>query len=306
MIKKTLYFANPTYLKLQNKQLHIHVKTPVRETKVSRAMEDIGMVILDNPRITITHNAIKALQHNNVAIISCDDKRMPHSIMLPMEGHTLQSERMRVQITASIPLKKNLWQQTVIAKINNQIRVLEALDKPVKRLYVLKKNVSSGDSENREGQAAAYYWKTLIPGFVRDRYGEVPNNLLNYGYAILRSMVARAVVSSGLHPTFGIYHHNKYNAYCLADDLMEPFRPFVDLLVYQMYIHDQIDTFLSTTSKQKLLALCAMDGLFGRRKSPIMVGMSQTSSSLYQCYAGKKRKIVYPQVITSNYVTQPS
>jgi len=297
MITQTLYFSNPTYLKVKNNQLHIHIKTKVNEKEISRPIEDIGMVILDNGQITITHNAIRALQENKTVIVSCGANRMPHSITLPIEGHSEQSERYKKQLAASSPLKKNLWQQTVEAKVKNQMLVLQKLNKPSKRLRVLLNRVQSGDPENIEGQAAAYYWPTLIEEFKRDRYGEPPNNLLNYGYAILRAMTARALVSSGLLPTFGIHHKNKYNAFCLADDIMEPYRPFMDLIVYNMFVNNELESFLSTESKRHLLSIGEVDAMFGKKKSPLMVGMSRTSSSLHQCYSGEKRKIIYPMIV---------
>jgi len=297
MIKQTLHFSNPTYIKLKNKQLHIHVKTKVNEREVTRSIEDIGIVVLDNDQITITHGAIRSLQENKTVIISCASNRMPHSIMLPIEGHTEQSERYKHQLAASQPLKKNLWQQTVEAKIRNQMRVLEKLDKPAHRLRVLLNRIQSGDPTNVEGQAAAYYWPVLMGEFfTRDRYGEPPNNLLNYGYAVLRAMTARALVSSGMLPTVGIHHKNKYNAYCLADDIMEPFRPFMDLIVYNMFINNGLESFLSTISKQHLLSIAQVDARFGKKKSPLMVGMSTTTASLYRCYSGEKRKIIYPLI----------
>ncbi|MDF1698015.1 MAG: type II CRISPR-associated endonuclease Cas1 [Saprospiraceae bacterium] len=296
MIKQTLYFGNPTYLKLKNRQLEIQVIDQEETREFVRPIEDIGVILLDNSQITITHNAIKALQNNKTAIISCDEHHMPNSLMLPLQGHTEQSERFRYQIDASIPLKKNLWQQTVIAKIQNQASVLECLGKSSKRLSILSQRVQSGDSENIEAQAAAYYWKHYLDDFIRDRYGEPPNNLLNYGYAIVRSMVARAIVASGLHPTLGIHHKNKYNAYCLADDIMEPFRPFVDLIAFDLYEHLGETSFLSKEAKNKLLAVATVDSFFGKKKRPLMVGLTLTTASLAQCYMGKKRRIIYPQI----------
>ena len=296
MIKQTLYFSNPTYIKLKNRQLHIHVKTKVNERQVTKPIEDIGIVMLDNDQITITHGAIRALQENKAAIISCASNRMPHSIMLPLEGHSEQSERYKVQLSASQPLKKKLWQQTVEAKVVNQMHVLDILELPSHRLRVLSKRVQSGDPENIEGQAAAYYWPQLFGEFKRDRYGEPPNNLLNYGYAVLRAMTARALVSSGLMPTLGIHHKNKYNAFCLADDIMEPFRPFMDIVVYKMFINNKLESFLSTESKRHLLSIAQVDARFGKRKSPLMVGMATTTASLYKCYSGEKRKIIYPRL----------
>lgn len=296
MIKRTLYFGNPCYLSLKDNQLQIKMRNELDHV-VTRPIEDIALVMMDHPQITISHNAIKELQANKVVIVSCDDRHMPHSIMLPMEGHTEQSKRYRKQLQASQPLKKNLWQQTVVAKINNQKEVLRLLDKPYERLEVLAKRVQSGDPDNIEAQAAAYYWGTYLDDFIRDRYGEAPNHLLNYGYAVLRAMVARALVSSGLLLTLGIHHKNKYNAFCLADDIMEPYRPFVDAIVYDMYVNMNLESFLDSDGKQQLLSLGAVDAQFGKKRRPLMVGMAFTTSSLYQCFAGKKRKLQYPIMI---------
>lgn len=244
MIKKTLYFGNPAYLSLRNAQLVIKLPEVVKnntlpehfkqESEVTKPIEDIGVVILDNKQITITTGLLEALLENNTAVITCDEKSMPTGLMLPLYGNTTQSERFRHQIEASLPLKKQLWQQTIKAKIENQAATLKrCTGKEVQCMKVWASDVKSGDSENLEARAAAYYWKNLFPieNFTRERNGIPPNNLLNYGYAILRAVVARNLVASGLLPTFGIHHHNRYNAYCLADDIMEPYRPFVDELV---------------------------------------------------------------------------
>jgi len=297
MIKQTLYFGSPVYLRLKNKQLEIVKSKDGQEEVIRRAIEDIGMLVLDCSQITISHNAIIALQSNKAVIISCDNKHLPHSILLPLEGHSEQSERYRNQISASVPLKKMLWQQTITAKIANQITVLEKLGRRTNRLENLVQKVQSGDPTNVEGQAAAFYWSKYIDGFIRDQYGEIPNNYLNYGYAIVRAMLARAIVSSGMLPTIGIHHKNKYNAYCLADDIMEPFRPFVDLLVYGMYTNKNLDLFLDKSDKADLLSICQVDAFFGKKKSPLMVGVSMTTSSLYDCFVGKKRKIIYPKIL---------
>ncbi len=297
MIKQTLYFGSQAYISLKHKQLQIRKNTIEGEKLITRPIEDIGVVILDHGQITITHKAIIALQNNKVALISCDDRHMPTSLMLPMVGHSEQTEKQRYQIEASLPLKKNLWQQTVIAKIKNQSRVLIKVGKSHKKLDYLSSRVESGDPNNIEGQAASYYWKTLFDDFVRDRYGEPPNNLLNYGYAVIRAMIARSLVSSGLLPGLGIHHRNKYNPFCLADDIMEPYRPFIDLIVYDAFENQGLASFLDKETKSSLLAVSTMDAQFGKRKSPLMVGMIMTTASLAACYRGKKRKINYPLLI---------
>jgi len=301
MIKKVLYFGHPAYLSLKNRQLYLRVMPEEgEEIEAFRPVEDIGILLLDHPRITITHQLIRALQANKAVIVSCNEQHLPSAMMLPMEGHTLQSRRYRFQIQASEALRKNLWQQTVSAKIANQLEVLKELGRPVRRLESLLRKVRSGDPENTEGQAAAYYWGQYLEGFVRDRYGDAPNHLLNYGYAVLRAMVARALVSSGLLPALGIHHRNQYNAYCLADDIMEPFRPFVDLLVYGIYRDhvsikgEEAELELTREVKARLLSLPTLDVIYGKKRSPLMVGLNRTTASLAACYEGKKRKIVYP------------
>lgn len=292
MIKRTLYFRNPSYLSVNLDQLII--KNPDKDTSSIVPIEDIGVVILDNPQITLTMHVLRKLQDNKVAIITCNKAHMPQGLLLPLEGNYTQSEIQRNQINASIPLKKQLWQQIIVSKISNQKIVLKKLNKPWKKLQVLESRVSSGDPENIEGQAANYYWNSLFENFNRSRFGDTPNNFLNYGYAILRSIVARALVSSGLLPSLGIFHKNKYNAFALADDMMEPYRPFVDLLVYNYAKSTESLDHLTKDAKQALLSIVTMDILLKKRKYPLMVGMSLTSKSLADCFAGSKRKLVLP------------
>ncbi len=311
MIKKTLYFGNPAYLSLRNSQLVIKMpevekcdnlpESFKRQTEVTKPIEDIGVVVLDNKQITITSGVMEALLENNSAVITCDSRSMPVGLMLPLYGNTTQSERFRHQIEASLPLKKQLWQQTIQCKINNQASVLHALrGEEVRCMRVWAKDVRSGDVENMEGRAAAYYWKYLfgqhIDGFTRDRDGVPPNNLLNYGYAILRAVVARALVTSGLLPTLGIHHHNRYNAYCLADDIMEPYRPYVDELIYNLVKNKGLPTDgLTRDWKADLLVIPTLDVVISGKRSPLMVAVGQTTASLYKCFSGELRKIAYPE-----------
>lgn len=293
MIKRTIYFGNPAYLHVLNKQLVIDLKQETASS-ASIPIEDIGIVMLDHPQITITHEVIKSLLSNNAIVVSCNESHMPLGMMHPIDGHHLASKNFRAQVECSLPLKKQLWQQTIIAKIANQAAVLDRLGKQSNRLHVLVKNVLSGDSENCEGQAAAYYWRTLFQDFTRDPEGDPPNNLLNYGYAILRAIIARALVSSGLNTILGIHHHNQYNAYCLADDIMEPYRPYVDYLVYNLCKDNNLARYLDKETKAKILSIATIDIKFGKTTSPLMVGVSHTTSSLVSCFLGHKRKIEYP------------
>ncbi|MFD1629484.1 type II CRISPR-associated endonuclease Cas1 [Pseudopedobacter beijingensis] len=301
MIKRTLYFSNPAYLSLKDKQLNIdlpHLKVlGKQESKKSVPIEDVGVIILDNQQITITHGCIAALLENNAAIITCNHTHHPTGMILPLDGHDTQSERFRHQVDASQPLKKQLWQQTVQAKILNQAAILFERGIPCDNMVYWARSVRSGDPDNYEGRAAAYYWKNVFPEkikFFRGRAGDPPNNLLNYGYAILRAIVARGLVSSGLMPTLGIHHRNKYNAYCLADDIMEPYRPYVDKIV--LGIIDRGENFLELGQniKSQLLAIASVDVQFERGTSPLMVGLQYTTASLARCYEGTVRKINYP------------
>lgn len=310
MIKRTLYFGNPAYLSVKLEQLEIrfpevenclNLLDSIKEQSVKRIpIEDIGVVVLDNRQITITQGALAKLLDNNVAVITCDEHRMPSGLMLPLSCNTTQSERFQEQIEASTPLKKQLWQQTIQAKIFNQSVVLRKLrNLDCENMESWAKQVKSGDSDNLEGRAAAFYWQNLyghIKGFRRDREGVPPNNLLNYGYAILRAVVARSLVGSGLIPTLGIHHHNRYNAYCLADDIMEPYRPYVDILVDEI-VDSGIDySRLTTEIKSKLLTIPVQDVVINGRRSPLMIGVGITTASLYKCYSGELRKIAYPTI----------
>ncbi|UZD24553.1 type II CRISPR-associated endonuclease Cas1 [Algoriphagus halophytocola] len=294
MIKRTLFFGNPAYLSTKNEQLLVSFPDDKPDRTVP--IEDIGMLVLENQQITITNGLLCKLTDRKVAVVSCNAQHLPDGLLLPMQGHTEQTERVRYQLEASQPLKKNLWQQTVSAKIKNQYCLLKEKGKESKRMEYLYKNVSSGDSGNNEAQAAAIYWQSLFdfPDFNRGQNGIPPNNLLNYGYAILRAVIARALVSSGMLPGVGIWHRNKYNAYCLADDIMEPYRPYVDLVVaFIVENNDQIEE-ITTDLKKELLAIPALDVIIDGQKSPLMVAASRTSSSLFECFAGIRRKIVYP------------
>lgn len=307
MIKKTLYFGTPIYLSLRNAQLVLRKpdadkleESFKQDAERTIPIEDIGVVVLDNRRITITTGAMEALLANNCAIITCDSTDLPVGLMLPLCGNTTQSERFRTQIDASLPLKKQLWQQTVRQKILNQATVLSKnTGAIVKNMQVWANEVRSGDPDNFEARAAAYYWRNLfptLPNFVRGREGDPPNNLLNYGYAILRACVARGLVGSGLLPTLGIHHHNRYNAYCLADDIMEPYRPYVDDLVVQIMQEYPDYSELNRSIKAALLTIPALDVVLDGKRSPLMIAVGQTTASLAKCFNGELRKIAYPEL----------
>ncbi|WP_373493061.1 type II CRISPR-associated endonuclease Cas1 [Aquiflexum sp.] len=296
MIKRTLFFGNPAYLSTKNEQLYISFPEADKENRTV-PIEDLGMIVLENQQITITNGLLAKLTERKVAIVSCNAQHLPEGLLLPMQGHSEQTERVRYQLEASQPLKKNLWQQTVTAKIKNQYALLKEKGKESKRMEYLFKNVNSGDSGNHEAQAAAIYWQELfdIHDFNRGQVGIPPNNLLNYGYSILRAVIARALVSSGMLPGVGIWHRNKYNAYCLADDIMEPYRPYVDLVVSHIVENQDDYAELNTQLKKELLSIPALDVKIDGQKSPLMVAASRTTASLYECFSGTSRKIIYPE-----------
>ena len=310
MIKKTLCFSNPIYLSLRNAQLVLHLpevesnktlpEAIKKEAERTIPIEDIGVVVLDNRRITITSGVMEALLENNCAVITCNQKSMPVGLLLPLCGNTTQNERFRSQLEASLPLRKQLWQQTIKQKILNQEYVLRTnTDKETNCMRVWSNDVRSGDPENLEARAAAYYWKNLFinyPNFVRDREGTPPNNLLNYGYAILRAIIARALVGSGLLPTLGIHHHNRYNSYCLADDIMEPYRPYVDQLVLDIIQYNLEISDITRDLKMQLLGIPMLDVVINGKRSPLMIAAQQTTASLARCFAGESKRISYPEM----------
>lgn len=299
MIKRTLYFGNPAYLSLKLEQLVVRMPDSQDNMETVRTIpiEDIGILILDHKQITITQGLIEKLLDCNCALITCSSNHLPVGLMLPLYGNTIQNERFRYQLDASLPLRKQLWQQTIQAKIANQAAVLKYATGSIhNNMQVWATDVRSGDSTNMEARAAAYYWKTLfqdIDGFVRGRDEDEPNNLLNYGYAIVRAVIARALVSSGLLPTLGIHHHNRYNAYCLADDIMEPYRPYVDRTVFDICRKGK-PLKLTTELKRDLLSIPTIDVIINDKRSPLMVAATTTTASLVKCFTGEMRKISYP------------
>lgn len=309
MIKRVLCFQNPAYLSLSNGQLVLRLPEVEKCDAVSLKfkkeafttipIEDIGVVVLDNKQITITQALLVALLSAKCAVITCNDSHLPVGMQLSLDSNTLQTERSRSQIDASEPLRKQMWQQTVACKIRNQAAVLDSVGVVSKNMREWSRNVRSGDSDNLEGRAAAYYWRNIFPdidNFVRGQEEAPPNNLLNYGYAIVRAMMARALVSAGLLPVFGIHHHNRYNSYCLADDIMEPYRPFVDRLVIELiHRYPKYDE-LTSELKRELLSLSTLDVSIDGCTSPMMVAVQTTANSVLHCYDGSARKIIYPEL----------
>ena len=292
MLKRVLCFENPARLSLKLEQIVVELQDTTRTVPI----EDVGVVVLDHKQITITHALIDALLANNCAIVTSNDKHLPVGLMLPLDGHNLQSERFREQIEASEPLKKQMWQQTVIAKILGQAHVLGMQQIEHGNMFKWAKDVRSGDTDNMEARAAAYYWRNMFEkdSFIRDPQGLPPNNLLNYGYSIVRAMMARALVGTGLLPTLGVHHHSRYDAYCLADDIMEPYRPFVDMKVLEMWNKGGVTSDISSEQKRELLGITTMDVNISGHCSPMMLAIQTTAQSVQKCYSGEARKIIYP------------
>jgi len=275
---------------------------PEKENKpaTSVPIEDIGMLILDSPHITITNALLAELNQNNVAVLSCDAQHLPYGLMLPMFSHHAFTEKMYQQLESSQPLKKNLWQQTIIAKIANQASFLRQHGIDDRKMQYYLGLVRSGDPQNVEGRAAAYYWEQLFmshKNFTRSRDGDMPNAMLNYGYAILLAIVARALVASGMLPAVGIHHRNKYNPWCLASDIMEPYRPYIDRLVIQVASEFADCEELTPDIKRKLLQIPVIDIMIDGSNSPLMVGVQRTTASLSACFEGSARRILYPEML---------
>lgn len=292
MLKRALFFSTPYCLSLRNGQMIVHTKE-APEMQKSIPMEDIGAIILEDQQTTVTLPLLNALSDNNAAVIFCGNDRMPNAMLMNLDSNKTQGESYRTQVEASEPLKKSIWKQIVEAKIRNQAALLRKLGKDADKLKPYYMNVKSGDADNREGIAARIYWTELFGReFIRMREGAEPNNLLNYGYTILRAAVARSLMGSGLLPAFGIFHRNRYNAFPLADDLMEPYRPYVDELAY--HLHAAGKSQLTKEVKGELLRLLFVDTRFDKILRPLDVGLTFTSASLAKCFAGTQKKILYP------------
>lgn len=295
MIKRTILIENKSSLSTKNLQLII--KSEIRESSIP--IEDIGFLVLDHPEIYLSIPAMNLIIENNSALIICSNNHLPNGMFLNLNSHHIQQEIFKNQIEASVPLKKQLWQQTIVEKITNQGLLLAKITQKKNAFDFLAGKVVSGDTTNMEAVAAQQYWKSFFElDFKRERFGDYPNNFLNYGYAILRAATARALSGSGLLNTLGIHHKSKYNAFALADDIMEPFRPIVDEKVYQiMQRHDEQE--LNTLLKSELLQILTRTVYFKEEKSPLMVGLQKTASSLQQCFTGQRKKIKYPQLWNS-------
>lgn len=312
MIKRTIRISSPSYLSLRNGQMVVKAaeiescKAVDEQFKLQYErtvpIEDLAFVMIENKRVTMTAGLMSALSEVNCAVAVCGETMMPAGLMLPLSANSTLTERMRNQMDASLPLKKQMWQQTVRAKILNQSVILDyATGDNHQCMRKWAADVRSGDPDNLEGRAAAYYWKNLFssltPNFCRNPEGDWPNAILNYGYAVVRALVARALVGSGLSPTVGIFHRNKYNAYCLADDIMEPYRPVVDLLTFRLIKTKTECRELTKDMRREMLLLPQVDVRIDGHLSPMMNAVSVTAASVSACFCGEAKKILYPEMI---------
>lgn len=295
MIKRIIDISEPAYVHLKNNQLLIDKEG---ETVGSVSIEDLGVLILENSQIVITQMVIIACQKNNVTLVFCDDKHLPYSLLLPVsDGNTLHNKILRQQIDMTKPTKKRLWQQVVIHKIQQQLNTLERAGKNTAQLQRLIKKVKTGDPENIEAQAAKKYWSLLFgKDFRRNIDDPGINSLLNYGYAIVRAMIARTIVGSGLHPSIGVFHKNQYNGLCLADDLMEPFRPWIDWLVYDFAMKNNDDVIqINQQTKTLFLNLPSDSVLYDKKRMPLMVACHYLLADFKRSFDDTRYKLNYPE-----------
>lgn len=293
MIKRIIDISEAAYLHLKHKQLLIDKQN---DTVGQITIEDLGILILQHPAIVLTQQVIIACQKNKVVIIFCDEKHLPYSAILPIaEANTLHNKILKQQVNITEPTRKRLWQQIVQHKIKQQAVTLTLLGKEATRLNYLGTRVKPGDSDNCEAIAAQAYWKLLFGNkFRRDVDSGGINSLLNYGYSIIRAMVARSLCGAGLHPTLGLFHKNQYNSLCLADDVMEPFRPWIDWYVYLMSQNEHTE--INHSSKQILLSLLNETVIYERKKMPLMVASHYLMANIKRCYIKEKRAFNYPEM----------
>ncbi len=294
MIKRIIEINHPSYLKIKQNQLCIEQGGKQVGTA---PIEDIGILLLSHREIILTSSVTTRLIENKAAIIHCDHRYMPCAYTLPLDNNTTHSAVLKAQMTAKLPIKKRVWQQIVQAKIEAQARVLALYsEQEAQALFTMAKRVKSDDTDNKEAQAAQYYWRKLFDKQFRRNPDETGvNAFLNYGYAIIRASVARAICAAGLHPALGIHHTNQYNAFCLSDDLMEPLRPMVDWQV-QTYLQNfkQSELEINQESKKILLELVSASVLMNQRQLPLMVALHEYTASFKRVLQGEEQQLQIP------------
>ena len=296
MIRKTIEFSTPgTRLSVANCQLV--VERPDRP-KTTLPIEDLGVVIVDDIRATYTQSVFLSLLEAGATVLVTGRDHLPAGMMLPLDAHHVQTERHRAQVETSAPVRKRAWQAIVRAKIVQQATVLSHFTGSHGGLAPMARRVRSGDPDNLEAQAAQRYWPRLFgKTFRRDREAEGVNALLNYGYAVVRAAVARGVVAAGLIPSLGVHHRHRGNPFCLADDLLEPYRPYVDWRVRQMVGEDgeSAPDLAERETRAELLSLLNETVLVGGRREPLLLALHTSAASLCRALTGRDRTLALPE-----------
>jgi CRISPR-associated protein Cas1 len=295
MIKRIIEISNPAYVSCKDSQMVIE-RTGLETASIP--IEDVGILILDHPQITFTQVLMSWCAENNTAVLICDKRHLPAGLVLPFEGNNIHSKTIAMQIKISEPVRKRLWQAIVRAKIRAQAKALGKATGEPGPLPRLAERVRSGDPDNKEAQASRIYWQRLFgKDFRRDPDGRGANILLNYGYAVVRASMARAIVSTGLHPSLGLHHCNQYNSFCLADDLLEPVRPAVDLLVYEIVGHAPLfEPELTQENKRALLDVLRSSMRINGRKLPLITALHHYAAGIRKVMCGEEKEAVFPEI----------
>jgi CRISPR-associated protein Cas1 len=269
------------------------------QAEITVPLNEIAVIITSHPQITYTHSALSGLAAVGATLIICNEKHLPSAMQIPLTSNYIQTERFAQQASAKLPLKKRLWQQIVRAKIRSQSNLLKKLYSDDQGLSLLIPLVKSGDTTNIEARASRKYWTLLFnnPKFQRDPDAEDQNSFLNYGYAVLRAIIARAICAAGLHPSLGLHHHNRYNPFCLADDLMEPFRPIIDEAVVQLVTLDKAHQPLNREIKNTLIQSLLQRFLLENEQRTLFDIAFRTASSLVKAFAGETDRLSLPEDI---------
>ncbi len=295
MIKRVVEISAPARLALRNRQMSVEREG---SDPVTVPVEDIGVLILDHPAISHTQGLLAACFENNVAVLVCGNRHLPGAVLMPLEGNSLHSKTIAKQANIAKPLRKRLWQAIIKAKIRQQAKALSHANGGENPLSAYALRVKSGDPDNIEAQAARIYWQRLFgKDFRRDPDAPGINSFLNYGYAVMRAATARSLVATGLHPSLGLHHHNQYNSFCLADDLMEPLRPAVDLRVYLISkMTPPVEPELTPENKRALLEVLGWDFLINGGKLPLMTSLHRYSASVRMAICGEAEKLEIPSL----------
>jgi CRISPR-associated protein Cas1 len=291
MAWKGLHLSQSSGLRLKNRQILITQE----DGEVTVSLEDLAYIVLDSNQISLTASLMSACMEAGIVIVSVNDKHMPNGLLLPFHSHHRQSEIAALQLSLSGPFKKRCWQIIVMCKIKNQSINLQLLGLNNEEIKLLFDRVTSGDAQNTEAQAARIYWKNLFKNFTRDNDADLRNKMLNYGYAIIRSAVARSIVACGLLPTLGLHHTSITNAFNLVDDIIEPFRPFVDALVVRRLSNRKPDDELTLEDRRALSGVLFVNSSMSLETTNLLYAIEKTTDALIQAIRSKSAdKLCFP------------